>query len=140
MRPATRSFGIDLSPQMVARARDRLGERADVRIADAEQLPLPDGAVEAVVCVDSFHHYPHPDAALAEIAQVLRPGGLLVLAEWRVPAPLRRLMNWLMPRLPEGDVRIYSRRELCELTTAAGFGRLRWSKAGRRGQLLAGRR
>jgi ubiquinone/menaquinone biosynthesis C-methylase UbiE len=136
----TRLLGVDLSPQMVAHARARLGERADVMIADAEALPLPDGAVDAVVCVDSFHHYPHPDVALAEIRRVLRPEGLLVLAEWRVPAPLRGMMNSLLHRLPEGDVRVYSRRELCELAGVAGFGRLRWSKAGRRGQLLVGRR
>jgi ubiquinone/menaquinone biosynthesis C-methylase UbiE len=140
LRPGTRLLGIDLSVQMVARARERLGEQADVRVADAEALPLPDGAVDAVLCVDSFHHYPHPDVALAEMRRVMRPGGLLVLAEWRVPAPLRGVMNSLLRRLPDGDVRIYSRRELCGLAASAGFDRLRWSKAGRRGQLLVGRR
>ena len=137
--PGARLYGIDLSPQMIAIAQRRLGQMAVVTVADAETLPLPDSAADAVTCVASFHHYPHPDAALREFRRVIRPGGSLILAEWRLPTPLRRLMNSFIHRLPEGDVRVYSRNELCRLTAAAGFGELRWRKAGRRGQLLVGR-
>ena len=137
--PGTKLYGIDLSPQMIAVAQRRLGQTAVVTVADAETLPLPDGTADAVTCVDSFHHYPHPDAALREFRRVIRPEGSLILAEWRMPAPLRRLMNSFIHRLPEGDVRVYSRNELCRLAAAAGFDELRWRKAGRRGQLLVGR-
>jgi len=139
-RPGVRVFGIDLSPEMAGIAHRRLGARADIRVADAETLPLMDAPVDVAVCVDSFHHYLHPDAALKEIRRVVRPGGRLIVAEWRLPEPIRRLMNSFIHRLPEGDVRVYSRAELCGLATAAGFDELRWSKAGRRGQLLVGRR
>jgi ubiquinone/menaquinone biosynthesis C-methylase UbiE len=139
-RPGIRLYGIDLSPEMVALAQRRLGHQADVTVADAETLPLADGGVDVVTCVDSFHHYPHPDAVLLEMWRVLRPGGWLVLAEWRLPAPMRRLMNSFIQRLPEGDVRVYSRVELCRLASAAGFGELGWRTAGRRGQLLVARR
>jgi len=140
--PGGRLYGVDLSVQMVAIAQRCLGEAAVITVADAdaETLPLPDGAVDVVTCVDSFHHYPHPDAALLEIRRVIRPGGSLILAEWCMPAPTRRLMNSFIHRLPDGDVRVYSRKELCRLTAAAGFRELRWRKAGRRGQLLVGRR
>jgi ubiquinone/menaquinone biosynthesis C-methylase UbiE len=138
--PDTHLYGVDLSVQMVAIAQRRLAQMAVIEVADAETLPLPDGTVDAVTCVDSFHHYPHPDAALLEFRRVIRPGGSLILAEWRMPAPMRRLMNSFIHRLPEGDVRVYSRSELCRLAAAAGFEELRWRKAGRRGQLLLGRR
>jgi ubiquinone/menaquinone biosynthesis C-methylase UbiE len=138
--PGTKLYGIDLSPEMVAVARQRLGQIAVVTVADAETLPLPDGAADTVTCVDSFHHYPRPDAALRELRRVIRPGGSLILAEWRLPTPLRGVMNSFIHHLPEDDVRVYSRKELCRLTAAAGFGELRWRKAGRRGQLLVGRR
>ena len=140
MRPATAAHGIDLSPGMLAVARERLGESADVRVADAEALPLADDAVDAVVCVDSFHHYPLPGVALIDMRRVLRAGGALVLGEWRVPAPIRRLMNAVIGRMPDGDVRIYSRTEIVGLALAAGFDVVHWSKPGRRGQLLVCRR
>lgn len=139
-RPAVRLYGIDLSPEMITMAHRRLGDAGNITVADAETLPLPDAFVDAVTCVDSFHHYPHPDAVLLEIRRVIRPGGSLILAEWRMPAPLRHLMNSFIHRLPEGDVRVYSHAELCRLTTAAGFSELRLRKAGRRGQLLVARR
>jgi ubiquinone/menaquinone biosynthesis C-methylase UbiE len=145
--PTVRAWGIDLSAEMIARARERLaaaGERAagavDLQVADAEHLPLADGTVDLVVCVDSLHHYPDPRTALREMRRVTRPDGALVIGEWRLAAPLRQLMNWLLPRLPEGDVRVYTGRELTELAEAAGYGAVRCTPAGVRGQLLVARR
>ena len=145
--PEAQAWGIDLSVEMIAKARERLrraGERAggavDLRVADAEHLPLADDAVDLVVCVDSLHHYPDPAAALREMRRVTRPGGGLVIGEWRLSAPLRQLMNWLLPRLPEGDVRVYTGRELTELAEAAGYSALHCGPAGVRGQLLVARR
>ena len=49
---------------------------------DAEHIPLPDASLDAVICAQSFHWFASP-AALAEIARVLRPGGVLGLV-WNV--------------------------------------------------------
>jgi ubiquinone/menaquinone biosynthesis C-methylase UbiE len=141
--PEAHAWGIDLSEEMLARARERLrgaGEqvasRVDLQVADAEQLPMADDAVDLVVCVDSLHHYPDPATALREMRRVTRPGGGLVIGEWRLAAPLRQLMNWLLPRMPEGDVRVYTGRELSELAEAADYSAVRCDPAGVRGQLL----
>jgi len=141
--PDVHAWGIDLSTEMIAKARERLrragepdGGQVDLQVADAEHLPLADDAVDLVVCVDSLHHYPDPAAALREMRRVTRPGGGLVIGEWRLAAPLRQLMNWLLPRLPEGDVRVYTGGELTELAEAAGYSALRCGPAGVRGQLL----
>jgi ubiquinone/menaquinone biosynthesis C-methylase UbiE len=129
-------FGIDLSPQMLTVARRRLGERAQLQVADAEALPLADDTVDVTVCVDSFHHYPRPAVALAELYRVTRTGGTVIVADWHVGTPARQLMNAIIPHVPGGDVRIYSERKMRELAVAAGFSRLRWSKAARRAQML----
>lgn len=74
-----RVLGVDLSPAMIRRARRHDRPNLDFIKGDAEQLPLKDGMFDALVNLISFHHYPHPDRALAEFHRVLRPGGRLVL-------------------------------------------------------------
>jgi ubiquinone/menaquinone biosynthesis C-methylase UbiE len=138
--PEVRACGIDLSAGMLDVAARRLGPGAQLELADAEHLPLADASVDLVVCVDSFHHYPHPDVALSEMHRVTRPGGRLVIGEWRVAAPLRQLMNLLLPRLPEGDVRIYTGSELSRLVEAAGYSAVRCRPAAVRAHLLVGQR
>lgn len=53
-------------------------------VARAESMPLEDGAVDAVVVGNAFHHFDR-DAAMAEIRRILRPGGALILF-WAWPA------------------------------------------------------
>ena len=73
--------GFDLSPIMVDLARGRLGEDADVRIADlGAPLPYPDDAFDLVVSSLALHYVEDWDAALAEVRRVLRPGGRLTLS------------------------------------------------------------
>jgi hypothetical protein len=45
-----------------------------------------------------------------------------------------------LPRMPEGDAKAYTGRELTGLAQAAGYSALRWGPAGVRGQLLVARR
>jgi ubiquinone/menaquinone biosynthesis C-methylase UbiE len=82
--PGVRLTGVDLSPAMLAQARDRaarLGVEADLREADAEALPFGDGSFDTVVCTLSLCAVPDERAAIAEMSRVLRPGGRLLLLD-----------------------------------------------------------
>ena len=72
-------FGADLSIPMMERL---LAKRDDEPIAlmqaDVTRLPLADHSVDAVVAVHVFHLIPGWRAVLAELARVLRPGGILM--------------------------------------------------------------
>jgi ubiquinone/menaquinone biosynthesis C-methylase UbiE len=48
---------------------------------DGIRLGLPDASVDRIICFDAFHHVPNPDAVLAELARVLRPGGRVGMSE-----------------------------------------------------------
>jgi len=48
---------------------------------DGRKLDLPDAAVDRVVCFDAFHHVPNQEAVLAELARVLKPGGVAGFVE-----------------------------------------------------------
>jgi ubiquinone/menaquinone biosynthesis C-methylase UbiE len=84
-RPLGLVAGVDHSELMVARARRRLkadrGDAAlDLRVGDAGDLPFPDERFDVVFAVNSFHHWPDRERALAEMAGVLKPGGDLMLS------------------------------------------------------------
>jgi ubiquinone/menaquinone biosynthesis C-methylase UbiE len=86
----TELTGIDLSPAMLAMARQRagqLGRAVDLREADALALPFPDASFDTVVCTFSLCAIPSEQAAVREMTRVLRPGGLLLLADHIAGAP-----------------------------------------------------
>ncbi|HWV79392.1 MAG TPA: class I SAM-dependent methyltransferase, partial [Isoptericola sp.] len=53
----------------------------DLRVGDAQALDLPDASFDTVVCTFSLCGIADERAALAEMTRVLRPGGLLLLAD-----------------------------------------------------------
>jgi SAM-dependent methyltransferase len=73
-------IGVDSSPDMLARARQRVPE-GEFRLGDLDRLPLPDDSADLVVCALALEHVPHLEPVLAEFARVLRPGGDLVISD-----------------------------------------------------------
>lgn len=141
-RPASRVTGLDLAPNMVARARTNLlsfGERARVVEGDSDRLPFRDESFDAAYCNDSFHHYPDPEKSAFELWRVLRPGGLLVVGDAALPAPARALMNAFIPFSSEGDVRMYSRREF-ERILGRWFSSVNWRNVGNHACLVEARK
>ena len=118
--PETARTGLDLSANMLAVAREKLGGAVELVQGDAERLPFADGRFEVLLCNDSFHHYPNPGAAAAEFARVLQPGGVLLLGDCTAPAGLRGVANLFLPLSGEGDVRLYSGAELAALAAESG--------------------
>jgi ubiquinone/menaquinone biosynthesis C-methylase UbiE len=89
-----RLIGIDLSPDMVTAAQRNLrafGERAQARTADVAELPFPDDSFDVIVTSFSLHHWDDPEAAVPELARVLRPGGRLYVYDFTF-APFQKLV------------------------------------------------
>ncbi len=87
---ARRAVGIDVSPDMLAIARDRLlrgnVQNAQVRLGDTYRMPFPNGAAGTGFDVVLFHQVLHylddPGTAVAEAARVMTPGGRLLIADF----------------------------------------------------------
>jgi ubiquinone/menaquinone biosynthesis C-methylase UbiE len=115
--------GVDLSPKMVREAIGRADGISNVRfaIADAESLPFRDGRFTAVLCSNSFHHYPRPGAAIREMSRVLAPGGRLVIgdacSDLLAARVADRFLRWFEP----GHVRLYRSAELGTFLQDAGL-------------------
>lgn len=84
--PGARITAVDVDPEMLAHLRARaqqagLGDRIDTVEADLDQPWPAFGPVDVVWAASSMHHMADPGRALASAHSVLRPGGLLVVAE-----------------------------------------------------------
>ncbi|NEB37632.1 methyltransferase domain-containing protein [Streptomyces sp. SID14515] len=73
-------LGADLTPAMLeAAARAGRGHSGTLLRADVARLPLRDGALDAVFGAGLISHLARPEADMAELARVVRPGGILAL-------------------------------------------------------------
>jgi phosphatidylethanolamine/phosphatidyl-N-methylethanolamine N-methyltransferase len=84
-RKEHRITGIDLSPDMLARAQKRVADQGLSHVEalhemDASRLSFADGSFDAAVAMFLITVVPDPDAVLAEAVRVVKPGGRIVLA------------------------------------------------------------
>lgn len=123
--PEVRVTGVDLSAEMLERARGRAREHSrevDLRLGDAERLDFEDAAFDTVVFSLALCSIPNDRAAVREAKRVLRPGGRLVLIE-HVRSPRRpvraieMLIDFFTSRL-QGD---HMLREPLRHLRAEGF-------------------
>ena len=119
---------LDLSEEMVRETQERLGPSAVAIVGDSEHMPLESERYEIVTCNMSILHYPHAQDAVNEMYRILKPGGTLLLNDMDCASPIRALANWAFPRLPGGDVRMYTRREISQMIQEAGFERWYYRK------------
>jgi demethylmenaquinone methyltransferase / 2-methoxy-6-polyprenyl-1,4-benzoquinol methylase len=116
--------GIDLTEEMLRQGRQRVAasgqaQRVRLVVGRAEQLPFDDGSFDALTFTYLLRYVADPAATLAELARVVRPGGVIAALEFGVPAPPVWLPAW----------RLYTRAIL----PSAGFltGGRDWARVGR---------
>jgi ubiquinone/menaquinone biosynthesis C-methylase UbiE len=127
--PTGAVIGVDLSAEMVARARERMAGLGgvEVRLGDLQELEFGDGSVDRARTDRVLQHVEDPMKALREARRVVRPGGRLVMGE----------PDWDSLAIDSADAevsRAYTRhvaekvvrngvigRQLARLAVAAGF-------------------
>ena len=134
----------DINEAMLRTGRDRLldaGVILPTTVCDAEKLPFPDSHFDLVSVAFGLRNMTHKDAALREMARVLKPGGKLLVLEFsQVAKPLRKAYDVysfsVLPRLGQlvaGDADSYrylaesirmhpNQQELKALMKSNGFG------------------
>lgn len=124
--------GLDLNPGMLAVARSVAPAEPPIawHEASADDMPLPDGAFDVVLCSMGLQFMGDQLAALGEMRRVLAPGGrVLVTAPGPTPAPFAIFAAALARHLSDdiaGFVHavfsLHDPRELADLMAAAGLG------------------
>ncbi|WP_448380793.1 methyltransferase domain-containing protein [Gloeomargarita sp.] len=97
--------GITISPRQVERARALTppGLPVQFQVGDALALPFPDGSFDVVWSIEAGPHMPDKAQFARELLRVLKPGGILVVADWNQrddrQKPLRPWEKWVMRQL-----------------------------------------
>ncbi|MEJ5083595.1 MULTISPECIES: class I SAM-dependent methyltransferase [unclassified Ochrobactrum] len=118
-----RAVAVDHSQAMVDatarlnRAAVRAG-RLDVVQADASQLPLLTATADKIYCLNAFFFFPDPEAALREMARVLKPDGILALVT--APPEMRDDIGGYFSRMAQ-SMQFYSQTMLSDMVLAAGL-------------------
>ena len=118
--------GIDLTPEMIEAARAKGMPGVELVVGDCERLPFADDSFDAVICCQSFHHYPNVQDFFDSVRRVLRPGGRLILRDMTASTGA---MRWFFNHIEipfvhltgHGDVRVYSVDEVRALCARAGL-------------------
>jgi demethylmenaquinone methyltransferase / 2-methoxy-6-polyprenyl-1,4-benzoquinol methylase len=101
---ASTVIGVDLTEQMLRRgsrnvADAGLADRIALTVGQAEHLPFPGGAFDAMTFTYLLRYVADPQATLEELARVLRPGGAVASLEFYVPpSAFWRAWWWLFTR------------------------------------------
>jgi demethylmenaquinone methyltransferase/2-methoxy-6-polyprenyl-1,4-benzoquinol methylase len=90
LRRGFRVTALDQSPEMLALALARLDGRAEIVEASAESLPFEDATFDHLTFTYLLRYMDDPGATLAELARVVRPGGLVAMLEFGVPGGIAR--------------------------------------------------
>lgn len=92
--PGVGVTGIDISPEMLERARARLsregiGRRVELHVMDAERMSFPDNSFDKVVAMYVVSVAPHPKRLIDEMRRVCKPDGeIFIVNHFHSPNPI----------------------------------------------------
>ena len=119
-----RGHGIDISEQMVKNAAAR-NPGMEFHVSGCERIPFADDSMDVITVCAAYHHFPDVTAFAKEAARVIKPGGLIYVADVYAPSVIKVLINPFVPLLfSGGDVRFYSPKEIIQNFARFGFERL----------------
>jgi len=84
-----RVTGVDLGAELIETAK-RLAPGVDFNVGDAEQLPFDAGSFDGAISTFGIMFVNRPEAAAAELARVIRPGGRIALVSWTPDSSIAR--------------------------------------------------
>lgn len=126
-------YGLDLSPKMIEKAiSNNIEKNKKVHFCqgNAEELPFRADYFDAIICTNSFHHYPNPSHVLAEVYRVLKPTGKIFILDLTADGPIMKLVNRRVSKKEKEHVKFYNSWEYREMFADAKIEYLSRNKLG----------
>lgn len=115
-------YGLDLSPEMLKNAKKKFDDSVYLKEGSAMELPYDNNCFDIVTCIQSFHHYPDPEKAMAEAYRVTAHGGLYILSDTGCGGAIKWIENHMLLKMANtGDYQVSSRQDMEKLMKSAGF-------------------
>lgn len=115
-------FGIDVEEKMLEQAKKKC-PGMDFRLCSCDDTPFEDGAFDVIIACMAYHHFPDKDGFSKEAARLLKKGGMLYIADPKLPLPVRKVLNTAL-HLHKVAGRVYTADEVTTNLEPYGFERV----------------
>ena len=116
-------YGADLSEKMIENA-ERNCPDMQFHVASCERIPWDDQKFDVITVCAAYHHFPNVKAFAEEANRLLKPQGLLYIADVFYPSMIRVICNPFVPLSKAGDVKFYSTKQIQTNFEKCGFERI----------------
>lgn len=113
-------YGVDIYEKMIEQAK-KLNPDMKFYVGGCDRLPFEKDEIDVMTVCAAFHHFPDVEKFAAEAGRVIKPSGMLYIAEVYLPAFLRVICNPFIKFSKAGDVRFYAPNEIVSLFENNGF-------------------
>jgi arsenite methyltransferase len=130
--PAGRAIGVDMTPEMLQKARANLAgyrestglDNVEFRLGEIEHLPLADASADVVISNCVINLSPRKDQVWREVARVLKPGGRVAVSDLALKQPLPEAVAQMVDALIGCVAGAILVDETARLASAAGLAEL----------------
>jgi ubiquinone/menaquinone biosynthesis C-methylase UbiE len=120
-------YGIDISDKMIENAKAYC-PTAEFRTGSCEQTGFEDRKFDVITVCAAYHHFPDVRGFAKEAARIIKPQGIIYIAEIYYPFPLRPILNMIFPLSKAGDVKSYTQKEITSNFSTYGFQMIRYRR------------
>ena len=112
-------YGTDIEENMLAEARKKCPHMS-FTLASCDNLPFDNGTFDCLISCMAFHHFINKDGFAKEAARIMKPGGVLYIADPRFPWLIRKVINGFF-RLIRIEAAFYNSQEIESRFAKCGF-------------------
>jgi len=112
-------YGIDAEQNMIAAAKQQCPQ-IDFSVGRCDKTPFDDHSFDVVIACMAYHHFDNKEGFAIEAARLLKPGGVLYIADPRFPWLIRKTLNGVV-RLFRIVGQFFSPQEIGARFSSAGF-------------------
>lgn len=115
--PEGKVYAVDISREFIDLIRERASkagvQNVETVLNNQKSVELPNASIDVAFICDTYHHFEHPEATLASIHRALRPGGYLIIIDFKRIEGVSR--EWVLEHVRAGE------EVFTEEVIAAGF-------------------